>query len=142
MVGATSDCTSANSGLVPSKVQMTVEPDVCSGRPSNIMDDGFFTSRRPSPVISNTPISLVEPNRFFTARKIRWLWWRSPSKYSTQSTMCSKTFGPANAPSFVTWPTTKTEIDRSFASFIKESVTSRTWLTVPGADAMSGLYMV
>ena len=30
------------------------------------------------------------------------LWWFSPSKYKTQSTICSSIFGPAIAPSFVT----------------------------------------
>ncbi len=33
--------------------------------------DGLATSRRPSPVISNTPISSVGPKRFFTARRMR-----------------------------------------------------------------------
>ena len=33
--------------------------------------DGFGTSASPSSRISNTPISLVEPKRFFTPRRIR-----------------------------------------------------------------------
>src|SRR5439155_1445887 len=44
----------------------------------------------------------AEPNRFFTARSTRYEWWRSPSKYSTVSTRCSSTRGPARAPSLVT----------------------------------------
>ena len=38
--------------------------------------DGLATSRRPAPVISNTPISSVGPKRFFTARRMR-NWWRA-----------------------------------------------------------------
>ena len=37
------------------------------------------------------------PNRFFTARTMRWEWWRSPSKSSTVSTTCSSTFGASQA---------------------------------------------
>ena len=66
---------------------------------------GLATSARPRSVISNTPISSVAPKRFFTARRMRNWWPRSPSKYSTASTMCSSTRGPAMAPSLVTWPT-------------------------------------
>ena len=42
--------------------------------------DGSVTSFSPSPVISNRPISCVEPKRFFTHRTIRCEWNRSPSK--------------------------------------------------------------
>ena len=42
-----------------------------NGRPFSINSDGFSTSRRPSLRISNTPISFVEPKRFFTPRRIR-----------------------------------------------------------------------
>ena len=40
--------------------------------------------------------------RFFTARKTRKTWLRSPSKYSTVSTICSNSLGPAMEPSLVT----------------------------------------
>ena len=36
--------------------------------------DGSGTPTRPAPVISNTPSSFVEPNRFLTARSTRWAW--------------------------------------------------------------------
>ena len=55
--------------------------------------------RRPptmrSPVISNTPSSLAAPKRFLIARTMRCEWCRSPSKYSTVSTTCSRALGPA-----------------------------------------------
>ena len=44
-------------------------PDARSERNSR---DGLDTGRNPVPVISNTPSSLTAPNRFFTARTIRW----------------------------------------------------------------------
>ena len=66
----------------------------------------------------------------------------SPSKESTVSTMCSSTLGPAIAPSFVTWPTMKTAVPVVFATRVKKDVASRTWLTLPGAEAISGQYIV
>ena len=67
--------------------------------------DGLATPFRPFSVIANTPISLTAPKRFLIARTRRKLECVSPSKYSTVSTMCSSTRGPASAPSLVTWPT-------------------------------------
>jgi hypothetical protein len=64
--------------------------------------DGFVTSTSPIFVISKTPISLVEPYLFFTALTILKMLCFSPSKYSTVSTICSSTLGPAIAPLFVT----------------------------------------
>ena len=40
-------------------------------RSARNMADGLGTGRRPVPVISNTPSSLMAPNRFFTARTTR-----------------------------------------------------------------------
>ena len=57
------------------------------------------TPTRPSPVISKTPNSFVEPKRFFTARRMRNWCEPSPSNDSTASTMCSTTRGPAIWPS-------------------------------------------
>ena len=90
----------------------------------------------------NTPISFVEPNRFFTPRKIRNPWFRSPSKYKTESTMCSNVRGPATFPSFVTCPTIKIAIPYCLATCISLAVTSRTCVTVPGADPTSSTTMV
>ena len=50
------------------------------------------------------PTSDVFPKRFFIERSILYDLYLSPSKYITVSTMCSKIFGPAMFPSFVTWP--------------------------------------
>ena len=122
--------------------QATTEPAVPSGRPLSINSDGFFTSANPSLHISNTPISLVEPNRFFTARSSRYEACRSPSKYRTVSTICSSTRGPATTPSFVTCPTIKIAIFSRLASCISTLVASRTWLTLPAPELISSQYIV
>ena len=67
----TSACTSAKIGRVPSITQATQVPDAPSGRPSKSIWLGFGTSIRPRSAISKTPISLVEPKRFFAARRRR-----------------------------------------------------------------------
>ena len=95
-------CISTRIGLVPSIKHATTEPEASSGLPSNINSDGFNTSLSPSELISNTPISLVEPKRFLTPRIILYAACLSPSKYKTVSTICSKTLGPATTPSLVT----------------------------------------
>ena len=96
----------------------------------------------PFSVIWNTPSSFTEPKRFFTARKRRYSCCRSPSKYSTTSTMCSSIRGPAMAPSLVTCPTRKIAVPLSLARRMSRLVHSRIWLTLPGAEAISGRYMV
>jgi ABC-type uncharacterized transport system permease subunit len=58
--------------------------------------------------IANTPSSLTAPKRFLNARSTRNRLPASPSKYSTASTMCSSTRGPAMPPSLVTCPTRNT----------------------------------
>ena len=49
----------------------TQVPGASSGRPSSSISEGFSTSRSPFDSISKTPISFVEPNRFFPERRIR-----------------------------------------------------------------------
>src|SRR5918992_1480878 len=98
------------------------------------------TSPSPWSRISNTPASLVEPKRFFSARRVRYVRSRSPSNESTQSTRCSSTRGPASDPSFVTWPTRRVAIPRSFATRMTRPATSRTWPTEPGAPLRAGSY--
>lgn len=71
LAGDTSAWTSASIGRVPCITQVTQVPGAFSGRPESITSDGLGTSRSPVSHISNTPISLVEPNRFFTARRMR-----------------------------------------------------------------------
>jgi hypothetical protein len=107
LVGVTSAWSSARMGRVPSRDETTTEPVASFGRSARNSSEGLATSARPDSFISNTPISFVEPKRFLTARRMRKAWPRSPSKYSTVSTICSSTRGPAMAPSLVTWPMRK-----------------------------------
>ena len=67
----TSACNSTRIGRVPSMLQTSAEPGTCRGRSMRNISDGLLTSLRPASFISKTPISLVDPKRFFTARKIR-----------------------------------------------------------------------
>ena len=71
LAGAIRACTSARTGLAPSMAQVTQVPGASLGRPDSSISEGFSTSRRPRSIISNTPISLVEPKRFFAARRMR-----------------------------------------------------------------------
>ena len=112
----------------------------CPARPATVRpksSDGSGTPTSPAPVISNTPSSFVEPNRFFVARRTRCAWYRSPSNWSTQSTRCSSTRGPATAPSFVTWPTRIVATPDSFATRSSRAAASRTCATEPGAEPSS-----
>ena len=104
LLGATRACTSARRQRVPSITGATAEPERRSPSSRNT-DEGSATSTSPCSAIWKTPTSLVEPKRFFTARRMRKGWARSPSKDRTASTMCSSTRGPANSPSLVTCPT-------------------------------------
>ena len=60
--------------------QTTAEPAASTGLPSSMTWEGLSTSIRPSCFISNTPISLVDPKRFFTPRRMRYAAFLSPSK--------------------------------------------------------------
>ena len=84
-----------------------------------------------------SPSSPVLPKRFFTPRSRRCSPWRSPSRYSTTSTMCSRVRGPAMAPSLVTWPTSTMGTPVSLATVSRRATASRTWLGLPGAPAAS-----
>ena len=117
-------------------------PETPWGLPERSISEGFSTSLRPSFSMQKTPISFVEPCLFLTALKILYEVWLSPSKYNTVSTMCSKTFGPAIAPSLLTWPIIKVVISSDFASFKSAFVHSLTWETLPGIEEDSGLLMV
>ena len=90
----------------------------------------------------NTPSSLIAPKRFFTARNRRRRPSDSPSKYSTVSTICSSTRGPASAPSLVTWPTRKIAVPLCLAKRTSNAALSRTWATPPGADCSCSVKMV
>ena len=71
--GATevSACNSTMSGRRPSSVGTTAEPGTCGLRSASKSWLGSATPTRPSPVISNTLSSFVDPNRCFTARTRR-----------------------------------------------------------------------
>ena len=105
-------------------------PPVCGTRTVS-------TSASPSPRISNRPISCVEPNRFFTPRTTRTAEWRSPSNDRTTSTRCSSSFGPASAPSLVTWPTTITPQPVDFARPTRSRQQRRSCAIEPGAALRS-----
>ena len=73
---------------------------------------------------------------------MRRAWCRSPSKVSTVSTRCSRTRGPAIAPSLLTWPTSTVVSPRSLAMAASWRAHSLTWATVPGAEPSAGSAMV
>src|SRR5439155_1453871 len=56
------------------------EPDTPLVRPARNAAAGSATGSRPAPVMANTPTSSTQPNRFFTARRMRWSSVLSPSK--------------------------------------------------------------
>ena len=95
---------------------------------------GLVTPLSPLSVMANTPISLTAPKRFLMARTRRKLLCVSPSKYSTVSTMCSSTRGPAIAPSLVTWPTSTVVQPVALATRVRWAAHSRTCATEPGAE--------
>ena len=70
------------------------------------------------------------------ARTMRKRELRSPSKWSTTSTRCSSTRGPAIDPSLVTWPTIIVVMLRVLATRISAAATSLTWVTPPGTPSM------
>ena len=73
-------CSSTRIGRVPSMLAVTTDPAAAAGRSDRKTAEGLATSSSPRSFISKTPISLVEPKRFLTARRTRKMWLRSPSK--------------------------------------------------------------
>jgi len=130
-------CTSAGSGRRPSSVTVTQVPDTgsrCWDRNSPLGSGSPISPYSPR---SKHPTSSVGPYRFLTARTMRSWECRSPSKYSTTSTRCSRARGPATEPSLVTCPTRMVAIDRSLATEISALATARTWVTPPAEPSMS-----
>ena len=113
-------------------------PLIASPRVKNLLAI-LLALTRPAWLISKIPTSLVEPKRFLKPRKSRSSLLASPSKYSTTSTICSNTLGPAIAPSFVMCPMIKILIFLSFASLISSKVISRTCEMEPGAEPIFSL---
>ena len=67
---------------------------------------------------------------------------RSPSKFSTTSTRCSNTLGPATLPSFVTCPTSRIGMPVFLASAVSAAVTARDCATPPATPSTPGACMV
>ena len=68
--GETSAWTSTSSGREPSMAASTALPGAFVASPTN-RAEASATSTSPPERISNTPTSLVEPKRFFSARSVR-----------------------------------------------------------------------
>ena len=105
---ATSACTSTSIGRLPSSSGATTAPGARASRSSMKARPGSSMLLSPRSPISRSPSSSVEPKRFFAARSVRSVPWRSPSSITTASTRCSSVLGPAMLPSLVTWPTRMT----------------------------------
>ena len=142
VLGATSAWISTSTGRAPSTPANTAAPGAARSRPARNSALGLATSASPAPVISNTPISSVAPNRFLVARRMRKACAPSPSNDITASTMCSTTRGPAICPSLVTWPTITTAAPLDLAKRISAWLAVRTWVTLPGADSTASLHSV
>ena len=119
---------------MPSCVTSTQEPGTGSPWRDRKIAEGLETPFKPFSVIANTPISLTAPKRFLNARTSLNDEPVSPSKYSTVSTMCSSTRGPAMAPSLVTWPTRMIAVPVCLAWRVSCAAHSRTCATEPGAE--------
>ena len=130
---STSAWISTSIGRVPSSVTSTQLPGTGCACWLRKIALGLETPFRPRSVMANTPISLTAPKRFLMARIRRKLLCVSPSKYSTVSTMCSSTRGPASWPSLVTWPTSTTAQPLALAQRVRCAAHSRTCATLPGA---------
>ena len=130
--GETSAWTSTSSGREPSIAASTALPGARVAAATK-RAEASGTSTSPSARMSKTPTSLVEPKRFLSARRARWVRSRSPSNCRTQSTRCSSTRGPASAPSLVTCPTRTTAMSWPLAARATRSATSRTCPTEPAA---------
>ena len=139
---STKACTSTSSGRDPSSVASTQAPGTGWACWLRKIALGLLTPRSPRSVMANTPSSLTAPKRFLAARTKRWLEWVSPSKYSTASTMCSSTRGPASAPSLVTCPTNTKVMPVALATRVRCAAHSRTCATDPGADDKASVYTV
>ena len=96
----------------------------------------------PSPLISKQPTSSVGPKRFLRVRINLRDVCRSPSKWQTTSTRCSRVRGPAMEPSLVTCPTSTRGVELSLATRIRLLATSLTWAGIPATPSRSRLETV
>ena len=83
--------------------------------------------------MAKTPSSFTGPKRFLSPRKVLKRVPAGLSSITKQSIMCSSTLGPARPPSFVTWPTSTTDVCVCLAMRVSRAADSRTWVTLPGA---------
>lgn len=125
-------CISTVSGLVPSIIRQRDDPGAFFTLPSNMNLLGSLTSSSPLPVIWKIPVSSVGPKRFLTLLSKRKLCCLSPESSKTESTMCSRSFGPAMEPCLVTWPTMMTGVWVSLAILIIRLAQSFIWEGEPG----------
>lgn len=105
------------------------------------MAEGLDTSSIPRSVMAKTPISFTAPNLFFWHLSVLNLLSVPPSSMTEQSTQCSRTFGPASVPSFVTWPTMNVATASFFAILVNLAAHSLTWETEPGTEEIPSSYM-
>ena len=135
--GAASACTSSRIGRVPSMAGSSTEPGPDSASPANA-DDGSATGCSPASVISKMPTSLVDPNRFLTARRHH-----AGSGSGRPRTGAPRRPGaraPAarpRSPSLVTCPTSTIVTPWPLATRASRSAASRTCATLPGAEVRS-----
>lgn len=123
-------------------IQATQVPGACWGRPAKSISDGFgHLPQARFPHFKHANL-IGRSKAVFYRTEQRYVPFWSPSKYRTQSTICSRTLGPAMAPSLLMWPTTKTVIPFPFASCIMDMVQSFTWEILPGAESLLSLYKV
>ena len=135
---AHSACTSSMNGREPCTVTVGAE-DTSAVRMRSPMNRalGEGTGHSPSSRISNTPTSSTEPYRFLCPRSTRTARSASPSMYSTTSTMCSSTRGPAMSPLLVTCPMMNTGMPAVFAACSSAVAHSRTCDVDPGEPVAS-----
>ena len=131
---STSACSSTSSGRRPSRVTVTMLPGAGAPERARKIADGLRTSRRPCSPMWKNASSPTEPKRFLVARTLRKRLEASLSKYSTVSTRCSSTRGPAMAPSLVTWPTMMTLTPRALGEAHQlRGAFACSWVMAPAA---------
>ena len=140
--GCTSACTSTRKQRVPSTATCTAAPAAGPPSPRN-RPRGRRRRAGRRPVISKTPSSLVDPKRFLAARSVRKKRWRSPSNWSTVSTMCSSTRGPGDRALLGDVP----DEEDGGAGLLGEAQEARRpprapGSTLPGAEVRASLYSV
>ena len=137
LASATSDCTSTSIGRVPSMAGSSTEPGPAR-RPPRTAPTDRPPARRPTPVISKTPISLVEPNRFLTARSIAERGSGRPRTAARRRPGARARAARRRAPPWSRGRPARRRCCARLASRSSRSAASRTWATLPGAAEQVG----